>query len=112
MKEDQGETKFRTGNGQLKAGYNVQRGTENGFVVGYDIFPKATDTRTLKPDLKKQKRRLGSKPKTGIADAGYGSEEHYQYLENRGTVAVITYGMYHQEQSRKWKTEPWKTGNR
>jgi hypothetical protein len=77
----------------LKPGYNVQRGTENGFVVGYDLFPKATDTRTLKPHVKEQKRRLGSKPKTVIADAGYGSEENYQYLENRGTVAVIKYGI-------------------
>ncbi|GHT80162.1 hypothetical protein FACS1894130_10910 [Spirochaetia bacterium] len=36
MKEDQGETKFRTGNGQLKPGYNVQIGTENGFVTGLE----------------------------------------------------------------------------
>ena len=34
MKEDH----FK--NGQLKPGYNVQIGTENGFVLGYDIFPK------------------------------------------------------------------------
>jgi hypothetical protein len=27
------------GIGQLKPGYNVQIGTENGFVLGYDIFP-------------------------------------------------------------------------
>jgi hypothetical protein len=46
-------------NGQLKPGYNVQIGTENGFVLGYDIFPNPTDTRTFKPHLENMRRRLG-----------------------------------------------------
>jgi transposase len=49
-------------NGQLKPGYNIQIGTENGFVVGYDLFPNPTDTRTLKQHLRRQARRLGVKP--------------------------------------------------
>jgi hypothetical protein len=98
-------------NGQLKPGYNVQIGTENGFVVGYDMFPNPTDTRTLKPHLRRQAQRLGVKPKVIIADAGYGGEENYAYLKNRGTVAVIKYGMYRKEQSRKWKQDIFKTDN-
>jgi hypothetical protein len=46
MKED------HPGNGQLKPAYHIQRGTENGFVVGYDIFPNPSDTRTLKPHMR------------------------------------------------------------
>jgi hypothetical protein len=80
-------------------------------VVGYDIFPNPTDTRTLKPHLRQQKKRLGVSPKVLIADAGYGSEENYQYLENRKAVAVIKYGMYRKERSRKWKKDIWKTEN-
>jgi hypothetical protein len=72
------------GNGQLKPGYNVQIGTEGGFVLGYDIYPNPADTRTVKPHLRRQKKRLGVKPDVVIADAGYGSEEHYHYLENQG----------------------------
>lgn len=30
-------------NGQLKPGYNIQVGTENNFVIGYDVFPNPTD---------------------------------------------------------------------
>jgi hypothetical protein len=90
-------------NGQLKPGYNVQIGTENGFVTGYDLFPNPTDTRTLKPHLRKQAKRLGVKPKIVIADAGYGGEENYRYLENKRTVAVIKYGTYRREQRRKSK---------
>jgi len=97
MKED------RMKNGQLKPGYNVQIGTENGFVVGYDLYPNPNDTRTLKPHLKRQAKRLGRKPQAVITDAGYGSEENYAYLENQGIKAVIKYGTYHKEKSRKWK---------
>jgi len=97
--------------GQPKPGYNVQIGTENGFVVGYDIFQKPGDTKTLKPHLRRQAKRLGIKPKVVIADAGYGGEENYVYLENKGTVAVIKYNSYRKEKSRGWKTDIFKTEN-
>jgi len=105
MKED------HMNNGQLKPGYNVQIGTENGFVVGYDLFPNPADSRTLKPHLMWQARRLGVKPKVVIADAGYGSEENYRYLENKRTVAVVKYNTYRKEQSRKWKEDIFRTEN-
>jgi len=105
MKED------RMRNGQLKPGYNVQIGTENGFVTGYDLFPNPTDTMTLKPHLRRQAQRLGVKPKVVIADAGYGGEENYAYLENRGTTAVIKYGTYRKEESLKRKADHFQTDN-
>jgi hypothetical protein len=98
-------------NGQLKPGYNVQIGTENGFVVGYDLFPNPTDTRTLKPHLRKQAKRLGVNPKVVIADAGYGGEENYRYLENKRTVAVIKYSTYRKEKSRAWQNDAFKSEN-
>jgi transposase len=98
-------------NGQLKPGYNVQIGTENGFVVGYDIFQNPADTRTLKPHLKRQARRLGVKPKVVIADAGYGSEENYMYLENEQIEAVVKYSMYRKEQSKKYNKNIFRTEN-
>ena len=33
-------------NGQLKPGYNIQVGTENNFVIGYDVFPNPTEVKT------------------------------------------------------------------
>ena len=112
MKEDQGETKVRTGNGQLKPAYNVQTGTEGGFVAGYDLFPNPGDTLTMKRHLERQQERLGVRPKAVIADAGYGSGENYQYREDNGTVAVVKYGTYRKERTKKGKEDRWKTGNR
>jgi len=105
MKED------HRGKGQPKPGYNVQIGTENGFVVGYDIFANPGDIRTLKPHLKRQKKRLGVKPQTVITDAGYGSEENYVYLENQKIKAVVKYATYHKEKSNKWKEDIFKPEN-
>jgi hypothetical protein len=105
MKED------RMGNGQLKPAYNVQIGTENGFVVGYDLFQNPGDTRTLKPHLRRQKRRLGTKPKNVITDAGYGSEENYRYLERQGITAVVKYNTWWKEKSKKWQEDLFRTEN-
>lgn len=81
-------------NGQLKPGYNIQVGTENNFVTGYDVFPNPTDTRTLKPHLENVMKRLDCKFKTVIADAGYGSEENYDYLEEKEITGAIKYSTY------------------
>jgi hypothetical protein len=98
-------------NGQLKPGYNIQVGCENGFVVGYDIFPNPTDTRTLIPHLENMKKRFGKLPKEIIADAGYGSEENYAYLERENVEATIKYTLWQKEQSRSWKKNQWNTEN-
>ncbi|CAI8770940.1 hypothetical protein KOY_00013 [Bacillus cereus VDM021] len=45
-------------NGQLKAGYNVQVGTENQFIVGYSLHQIPTDTRCFIPHLEKLKEAL------------------------------------------------------
>jgi hypothetical protein len=105
MKED------HLGNGQPKPAYNIQIGTENGFVVGYDIFPNPSDTRTLKPHLRKQKKRLGQDPKRVIADAGYGSEENFAYLENKRATAIVKYPLLRKEHSAKWQEDPWRSDN-
>ena len=75
-------------NGQLKPGYNVQIGTENQFVVGFSIHQKTNDMNVLIPHLNQVQERLGHLPRTVIADAGYGSEENYAYLERSGIEGV------------------------
>jgi hypothetical protein len=40
-----------------------------------------------------------------ITDAGYGSEENYVYLERQKITAVVKYGTYHKEKSKKWKKD-------
>jgi len=98
-------------NGQLKPGYNVQIGTENQFIVGYSLHQRPTDTRCLKPHLEKVKATLGKLPGTVIADAGYGGEENYAYLEDEHIEALVKYSTYHKEKSKSWQQDISKIDN-
>ena len=93
-------------NGQLKPGYNVQMGTENQFIVGYSIHQSPGDTSCMKEHLEEVKDSLGGKlPANIIADAGYGSEENYEYLESEKLGNYVKYNTFHKEASKKWKSD-------
>ncbi|MDP2735020.1 MAG: IS1182 family transposase [bacterium] len=107
-KTDEGATFMRMKedhmkNGQLKPGYNVQIGTENQFVVGYSVHQRPGDSGCLVPHLKGLKAQLGRLPKKVIADAGYGSEENYAYLDDEGAEAYVKYNTFHLEQKKRKK---------
>jgi transposase len=76
-------------NGQLKPGYNVQLSTNNQFIVNYSLHPSPTDTKTLIPHLEQHKKLYGALPAVQVTDAGYGSEENYQYLDKHHIEAYI-----------------------
>ena len=98
-------------NGQLKPGYNIQIGTENRYIVGFTIHPNPTDTKTLIPHLKHIETKLGQLPENIIADAGYGSEENYEYLEQKELGNYVKYNKFHWEKKRKNRDNPYLTEN-
>ena len=99
-------------NGQLKAGYNIQMGTENQFVIGYSIHQRAGDTSCLKAHLEHVKHWLGEYPENLIADAGYGSEENYAYLQENKMTAYVKYNTFHYEQKKRVKKKkPYRAEN-
>lgn len=57
-------------NGQLKTGYNLQIATNKQYILGYDVFPNSTDTRTLLPFLNTLKQSFLELPVYIVADAG------------------------------------------
>lgn len=83
-------------NGQLKAGYNIQIGTEEQFVVGFSVHQRPGDPGCLIPHLKETgQQRGGQQPKRAIADSAYGSEENYAYLEQEEIEAYVMYNTFH-----------------
>lgn len=102
-------------NGQLKPGYNLQIGTENQFIVNYTIHQSANDMPVLKPHLEDTKAQLTSigkpMPKRASADAGYGSEENYDYLETEGLENYVKYPGFYQEQRKKVQNDPFRAEN-
>lgn len=97
MKED------AMGNGQLKAGYNLQHGVDSEYIVWLSVGPQPTDTTTLIPFLKEMEENLGINYKKVTADAGYESEENYEYLYGSGKTAFIKPADYEQSKTRKYK---------
>lgn len=99
-------------NGQLKAGYNIQTGTENQFIVGYSIHQKPSDSTCLIPHFEKLKELLNGKlPKTIVADAGYGSEENYEFIEKNELSNYVKYNIFHKEDSKKYKNDIYNSAN-
>lgn len=90
-------------NGQLKAAYNVQISTENQIITHFSVHQKSTDFTTLAGHLEGFRNVYGKNSKQVIADAGYGSEENYQMLDQQGVEFFIPYNMYRIEQTRKHK---------
>jgi len=91
MKEDRGAEKAWP-----KPAYNVQLGTEGQFVVGYSVHNHSSDPIALIPHLK----RLKQQPQNVVADAAYGSEENYAYLEQRRLGNYLKYNAFYQDTHR------------
>lgn len=98
-------------NGQLKPGYNWQITTQNQYILGYTLHQTTTDTATLPTHMELLRENLGQVPDALVADAGYGSEENYEYLENEGIEAYVKFNYFHKEQEKKWKENPAKLEN-
>jgi len=100
MKEDRGEKKPWP-----KPAYNVQLGTEDQFVVGFSIHQRAGDPGCMIPHLEQVQARLGRLPQNIIADAGYGSEENYDYVERHHLGNYVKYNTFHKELQKHRKPE-------
>ena len=105
MKED------AMNNGQTKPGYNIQISTENQYITNYGIFWRPTDQGTLIPFLESFKERYGRQSGEVCADSGYGSEQNYEYMFGEGITPYVKYNMFHAEDKRKRRENPFLVPN-
>ena len=98
-------------NGQLKPGYNVQISTENQFITNFGIYQRPTDTLTMISYLESFKARYGMQSEEIVADSGYGSEENYEYMFSNGMTPYVKYNMFHVEQRRGYRNNPFRVSN-
>lgn len=93
MKEDHMQ------NGQLKPAYNVQVSSSDQYIVDYSIHQTPGDTTTFAPHMEQHKAQYGQHPDAVTADAGYGSEQNLQYLEDNDIEGYVKYSYFDKEQS-------------
>lgn len=60
----------------------------------YTLHQQTNDIHTLKPHLDTYQTLYNTLPETVTADPGYGSEENYQYLEQKGITGYVKYSTF------------------
>ena len=91
-----------------KPGYNLQIATHNQFITNFGLFPNPTDTLTYIPFMKSFKERYGHYPSIEVADAGYGSQENYQFIEENKATAYVKYNRFYSEQRANYQPDPFR----
>jgi transposase len=102
-KTDTDAVAMRMKNEETLPAYNVLIGTENQFVVNYSIHQNGSDHACFKQHLEQLEKHTDKKPENINADAGFGSEENYELLEQKQIGNYVKYSTFHQEQTRKYK---------
>lgn len=98
-------------NGQLKPAYNTQISTENQFITHASMHQTPGDTTTLESHLDGFEEAYKKQSREVVADAGYGSEENYEMLDNKQVEAYVKYNYFHREQKKKTKNDPFLSAN-
>jgi len=94
-------------NGQLKPGYNLQASTDKHYILNYTLGQTTSDTSLLKDHINDHIESYDTIPESLTADAGYGSEENYDFLEEKGITAFVKYGYFDKQQrDRKYAGNP------
>ena len=97
-------------NGQLKAAYNFQISTNNQYIINYSLHQTTADTTTLQTHLEIYRLQYNQNPRVVTADAGYGSEQNYAWLEENNIENYVKYNYFDKDQSSKPdKKYPFKT---
>ena len=63
------------------------------------------------PHLNHLEESLGRLPENIVADAGYGSEENYEYLEEKNLGSYVKYNRFHWEKKKKNRENPYLSDN-
>lgn len=92
-------------NGQLKPAYNFQISTENNFITNFSLHQNPGDTTTFQDHLNSFHARYNRYPVRSIADAGYGSLQNYDFLEEKQIEPFVKYNYFHKEQTKKFQSD-------
>ena len=87
--------------GMATPNYNVQIATQNQYVTNFEAYDSAEDKSIAMDFVDICVAENGVCPSAVVEDAGYGCEEVYVGLEQRGIEAVVKYPNYDAESKRR-----------
>ncbi|MDF9867851.1 transposase [Bacilli bacterium PM5-3] len=98
-------------NGQLKAGYNIQIGVSDEYILNAEVYQDRADVKTFAPFLNDYQLKYGFMPKYPVADAGYGSYDNYLFCKENNLELFQKYIMYSREKEKAFKKQRYNSRN-
>ena len=94
----------------IKPSYNEGIATENGLVLDYTISNTSGDSDKFIALVEGVQENTGKTPESITADSAYGSEENYEYMEEKKIKPNVKYPLYHPEKNKKWRQKKVRPG--
>lgn len=110
-KTDEDATAMKMKNDEILPAYNVLIGTEDQFITNYSIHQKTNDGACFKEHIEQLETHTDHLPQNVIADSIFGTEENSELLEQKGMKNYMKFPLYHKEQTRKYKSNPFNKDN-
>ncbi|MBX0335628.1 transposase, partial [Pontibacter sp. HSC-14F20] len=85
--------------------------TEGQLITNFSLHQRPGDTATLIPHLEQFASHYQTQSPVVVADAGYGSEQNYAWLEEHQVEAYVKYNYFHSEQKKKHQHNPFLSQN-
>lgn len=111
-KTDTSATMMRMKDEQLLPAYNVEITTSNQYAIAGSIHQNASDSVTLPVHWQVVEENVSSVMSqdwhpSATMDAGYGSEENYDFLEKKGVEAFVKYPLWYKEKKGELAKRPY-----
>lgn len=94
-------------NKELLPAYNVLASSEDQFITAVTVHQNPNDGVGFKEHVDS----FIFAPATITADSIFGTEENYQFLESKEVTAYLKYPLFHKEQSRSFREDPYRKEN-
>lgn len=94
-------------NEEFLPAYNVLASSEDQFITAVTVHQNPNDAIGFKEHVDS----FIYAPATITADSIFGTEENYQFLESKEVTAYLKYPLFHKEQSRKFREDPYRKEN-
>lgn len=94
-------------NEEFLPAYNVLASSEDQFITAISVHQNPNDATGFKEHV----NSFTFTPATITADSVFGTEENYQFLESKEVTAYLKYPLFHKEQSRRFREDPYRKEN-
>jgi len=94
-------------NEEFLPAYNVLASSEDQFITAVTVHQNPNDAIGFKEHVES----FTFAPATITADSIFGTEENYQFLESKEVTAYVKYPLFHKEQSRRFREDPYRKEN-